>query len=423
MRTIRRAMATIVVLGMLAGLGLSGSALAQDASTSATDEPLTFIIGLTNNIVTVNPLRAIEAPEYELLSMQYNLLFDFAKEDMSAVPGPRRPRCRPRRTAGSRPTASPGRSRSATTLTWSDGEPLTANDVAFTYNLILDQNWSTFTNYLPFTDCIEATDDTTLVWKTTEPSIAPLIPPWIYILPEHVCGGMTKDEIRDVRELRRRHRRARHVGPVPAWWSGTRTRTGRSRPTTDYFGGAPTLDRVIFKRYTNDETMVPGPEGRRDRLRGIRSRSTCSQSLQDEPGIADERRRLVLVLADELQPVLRAEGVRGQHRTPRAQGPRPCARRSRWRSTRRTSSSASSADTARRHARSSCRPSPFWHWDPADAAIPASTSKARTRCSTRPDTPTATATASANMPGGGENLEFRFIVPHRVLRRRQGRRS
>ena len=37
MRTIRRAMATIVVFGMLAGLGLSGSALAQDASTSATE--------------------------------------------------------------------------------------------------------------------------------------------------------------------------------------------------------------------------------------------------------------------------------------------------------------------------------------------------------------------------------------------------
>ena len=79
---------------------------------------------------------------------------------------------------------------------WSDGEPLTAKDIAFTYNLVLDQNWSNFTNYLPFTDSIEATDDTTLVWKTTKPSIAPLIPPWIYILPEHIWGGMSKDEIK-----------------------------------------------------------------------------------------------------------------------------------------------------------------------------------------------------------------------------------
>jgi peptide/nickel transport system substrate-binding protein len=180
---------------MLTGLGLSGSALAQDASPSAGEEPLTFIVGLTNNMVTVNPLKAIEAPEYELLSMQYDLLFGFSQDDMSAVPS----------LATEIPTEENGGvSADGLTwtikirdgVTWSDGEPLTAADIAFTYNLILDQNWSTFTNYLPFTDSITAPDDTTLLWKTTEPSIAPLIPPWIYILPEHVFGDMSKDEIK-----------------------------------------------------------------------------------------------------------------------------------------------------------------------------------------------------------------------------------
>ncbi len=197
MKRTARAVALVAALGMLGGLALSGTALGQSSEPSGSDsaEPITFIIGLTNNIITVNPLKAIETPEYELLAMQYDLLFNFSKEDMSAVPG----------LATEIPTKeNGGLSEDGLTWTikirddavWSDGEPLTAKDIAFTYNLVLDQNWSNFTNYLPFTDSIEAKDDTTLVWKTTKPSIAPLIPPWIYILPQHVWGGMSKDEIK-----------------------------------------------------------------------------------------------------------------------------------------------------------------------------------------------------------------------------------
>ena len=89
MKRTARAIALVAVLGMLGGLALSGTALGQSDEPSGSDgaEPITFIIGLTNNIITVNPLRAIEAPEYELFAMQYDLLFNFSKEDMSAVPG------------------------------------------------------------------------------------------------------------------------------------------------------------------------------------------------------------------------------------------------------------------------------------------------------------------------------------------------
>ena len=115
MRTMRRAMATLVAFGMLAGLGLSGSALAQDASTSAGDEPLTFIVGLTNNIVTVNPFARDRGAGVRAA-------VDAVRPALRLLPGrhvrrarPRHRDARPRRTAASRPTASRGRSRSATT--------------------------------------------------------------------------------------------------------------------------------------------------------------------------------------------------------------------------------------------------------------------------------------------------------------------
>ena len=148
-------------------------------------------------------------------------------------------------------------------LKWSDGEPLTANDVAYTYNLILDDNFSAFTNYLPFTDSITAQDDTTLIWKTTKPSIAPLIPPWIYILPEH-----TWSEFKDKDAVKAYSGFPDQVtsGPfrVTQWnkdedWTLTKN--------ANWWGTEPTIDRVIFKKYSNEETMVQDLESRRDRLR------------------------------------------------------------------------------------------------------------------------------------------------------------
>jgi peptide/nickel transport system substrate-binding protein len=406
MRTIRRAMATIVVFGMLAGLGLSGSALAQDASTSATDEPLTFIIGLTNNIVTVNPLRAIEAPEYELLSMQYNLLFDFAKDDMAAIPG----------LATEIPTEeNGGLSADGLTwtitirddVTWSDGTPLTANDVAFTYNLILDQNWSTFTSYLPFTDSIEATDDTTLVWKTTEPSIAPLIPPWIYILPEHVFGGMSKDEIRDFENFDEATGAPVSSGPFHmVEWNKDEDWTLEANE--DYFGGAPNLDRVIFKRYTNDETMIQDLKaGEIDFAESIPVE--LFESLQNEPGIQtnvggsfsfsqmsfnqcyvqkacegstghpaleDVNVRTAIAMAIDKENLV--ERILGGYGTPGSTIVVPTT--------------------------------PYWHWDPADAALPGGDIEGANALLDESGYADSDGDGIRNMPGGGENLEFRFIT-------------
>jgi peptide/nickel transport system substrate-binding protein len=399
-------MATIVALGMLAGLGLSGSALAQDASPSASEEPLTFIVGVKNNIVTVNPLRAIEAPEYELNSMQYNLLFDFAMDDMSAIPG----------LAAEVPTEeNGGLSADGLTwtikirddVTWSDGTPLTAGDVAFTYNLILDQNWSLFTSYLPFTDSITATDDTTLVWTTTEPSIAPLIPPWIYILPEHVFGGMTKDEIKQFDNFSADGSAPVTSGPfrLTEW---NKDEDWTLEANDDYFGGDPTIDRVIFKRYTNDETMVAdlkageidfaesipvelfrsleGEPGIQTNVGGSFSfdqmsfnqcyvQNVCKDST-GHPALEDVNVRTAIAMAIDKENLV--ERILGGYGTPGSTIVVPTT--------------------------------PFWHWDPAESAIPDGDIEGANALLDQSGYEDSDGDGIRNMPGGGENLEFGFIV-------------
>lgn len=406
MKTIRRALATFVALGMLAGLGLTGTASAQDATTSASEEPLTFIVGLTNNIVTVNPLRAIEAPEYELNSMQYDLLFSFDKETMAAAPN-----------LGTEIPSEENGGLSADGLTWtipirddvtwSDGTPLTAGDIAFTYNLVLDQNWSTFTSYLPFTDSITAPDDTTLVWKTTEPSIAPLIPPWIYILPEHIFGGMSKDEIKKFENFDRDGSAPVTSGPFRlVEWNKDEDWTLEANK--DYFAGSPNLDRVIFKRYTNAETMVQDLKaGEIDFAESIpvelfRSleadpnittnvggsfsfsqmsfnqcyvQNACKSST-GHPALEDVEVRKAIAMAIDKENLV--ERVLGGYGTPGSTIVVPTT--------------------------------PFWHWDPGEETLPSGDVEGANAVLDAAGYEDSDGDGIRNMPGGGENLEFGFIV-------------
>ena len=146
MRTTRRVIAAITMLTVLGGVALSGSAFAQ--SPSADDEEIVFVAGTVNDMRTVNPFRAFEAPEFEVMDLNYDLLISFSQEDMSPVPS----------LATSWTPSEDGLTWTIELrddVTWQDGEPFTANDVVFTFEFIAENNIAAFTNYLPFTDSFE----------------------------------------------------------------------------------------------------------------------------------------------------------------------------------------------------------------------------------------------------------------------------
>ena len=135
---------------------------------------------------------------------------------------------------------------------WQDGQPLTARDVAFTFNTIIDNDMS-LAIYLKDIKKAVAVDDTTLKVYCTQPKANMLLTQvYIYILPEHIWGKL------DPKAMGNTFR-----NPVPIVGSGPFQTVEFKKddyvklvrnPT--YWGRLPTIDEVIFQYYTNDDTMV-----------------------------------------------------------------------------------------------------------------------------------------------------------------------
>ena len=126
-RTPRRAAAVVAAIGLVA---LSLSSLHSPATASAADEKVTFTVGITNEVDSFNPFLGIEAESYEMWALTYDYMITYSMADMSPEPG----------LATDWTTSDDGLTWTFNIregVTWSDGEPLTAADIAFTYNLSL----------------------------------------------------------------------------------------------------------------------------------------------------------------------------------------------------------------------------------------------------------------------------------------------
>lgn len=279
MKTSRRA-GSAIAMAVLAGILASTAAFAQSSSPAA-EKDLTFIVGYTQPPTTLNPFTQILTSEYEINSLQYPLLFNFDQDTLVAGPGGLAEELPSTENGGISDDGLTYTIKIRQGLTWSDGEPITANDVAYTYNTILDLGFTAFTNYLPFTDSIEATDDTTLVWSTTEPTSAPFVPPWIFIVPEHVWSQYeTKEEIKKAEV---------NVEPVVAGpfqvteFKDEESVTMQNVPGESWLG-EPKLDTVIYQFFQNDETMVQAlKQGTIDFAESVPS--DLFETLENEPNI------------------------------------------------------------------------------------------------------------------------------------------
>jgi peptide/nickel transport system substrate-binding protein len=242
MRGIRRASLALGVATAVV-LGLAGSALGQ---ADASDEKITLNVGTTSDMVSSNVFKACCTSEYEMMLLNYNMLYGFSAQDLSPVA-----------------ELTPGCEASSDYMTWTcpirddvkwhDGEQLTADDVAFTYRFILDNGLSTFSDYLPFNPTFETPDDYTLVWKSEEPTLAPTVPPYIPILPEHIWGALDGKPAKEIRAFEE----IPAVGSGPfqlTEWKSDQFWRMEARPSAIF--GTPTIDEIVYHVYGNDEAMV-----------------------------------------------------------------------------------------------------------------------------------------------------------------------
>src|SRR5262245_24567423 len=192
--------AVSIVAGLLLAASLAVAATAQETTTSpsAAEGERTVTIGTTTDIRTINPLRSVTGIEAFTFSFMYSGMLWMDQEDLSAVPG----------LVESWTQSEDGLTWTFTFrdgLQWSDGEPLTAHDFAFTANFLMENDkeipsWNNDTDF-PFTESITATDDRTIVWETSQPTFAPGKAEYYLVLPEHIWGELSVEEANKFDEL------------------------------------------------------------------------------------------------------------------------------------------------------------------------------------------------------------------------------
>lgn len=138
-------------------------------------------------------------------------------------------------------------------MTWSDGEPVTAHDAAFTFNKIMSDPKAAEANgsYVVNFKKVSAPDDRTLVIETEEPQ-ASMTALDVPIVPEHVWSKIEDmhDPVTDSIEVV-------GVGSGPFLIAEYRpNELVRMTANKDYWRGAPAYDELHFIKFENADAAV-----------------------------------------------------------------------------------------------------------------------------------------------------------------------
>jgi peptide/nickel transport system substrate-binding protein len=216
----------------------------------AADDKTVFTVGIMNDVDSFNPFLGIEAESYEMWALMYDYMISYNMKTMAPEPG----------LATSWDTSADGLTWTfhiRTGVKWSDGKPLTAADIASTYNRVLDggPEAASWASYLKSVKTITAPDAKTVVMKLDKPNaVLPLLP--IPIVPEHIWKDISEDDVKtyanedDV------------VGSGPfrlvSGQAGGPLYKFEANP--NYWGGTPNIDEIIFRVFNTEDTAVQALE-------------------------------------------------------------------------------------------------------------------------------------------------------------------
>ncbi|HSL73894.1 MAG TPA: ABC transporter substrate-binding protein [Ilumatobacteraceae bacterium] len=233
----------LVGAGLVVGALLLGSGASQVAAQpdDAAGGAVTLTIGLLQDLSSPNVTVGFLVSDFELWNLQYASLTDKAADDFETVPG----------LAESWEGSDDGLTYTYTLredLQWSDGEPLTAADVAYTINRGRDEEWANHFSTVGNLDAV-AIDDRTVEITSSVPD--PRLPTMdVYVVPEHVYSEISADDLASYDGL---------DGVASGQYSLTEWRSGQDWTMTknpNWFGSDNGIDRIVFRVFTNGDAMV-----------------------------------------------------------------------------------------------------------------------------------------------------------------------
>lgn len=168
--------------------------------------------------------------------------------------------------------------------TWSDGEPVTADDVKFTYEYWRDKQLYRQGGWLnQYLDNVEVLDDSSGVINLKEPYAYYFIKslfPTVYIVPKHVWEKV---------ETPREYSGADGMvgcGPFTFESIDKEADTAYFKANPDYFEGKPSIDRIVWKHYrTVDSAIMALKKGEIDVIIDDQPQGVLAPSLLGEKGV------------------------------------------------------------------------------------------------------------------------------------------
>ncbi len=274
----------LLVVAAVAVLGLAWAMEAADASespaaaASADAGKVIYKVGWTRQPDNLNPFIGFEAPAFEMWYLTYDSLVGYDPKTLSPMKG----------------ESSTGLATDWTVsddgLTWTfsirknakwdDGVPLTAKDIAFTYNYIVKnpEETSNLTAYANLITEATAIDDYTVQFVCSKPK-PDMTRHWVPILPEHIWSKVAPKSLKGYQND------PPYVGSGPfkcvEWKKNNYVRLV-ANPT--WWGPKPKIDEIYFTYYTNGDTMLQDIKaGTIDGAENLVPAQV--KQLQSEPGI------------------------------------------------------------------------------------------------------------------------------------------
>jgi peptide/nickel transport system substrate-binding protein len=251
-------------------------ALTAAPGVTAQEQPagkLTFTVGIINDVDSLNPFIGILAETYEVWALMYDYLVGYSQKDFSPVPG----------LAESWAVSDDELTwtyKIRQGVKWSDGQPLTAKDAAYTFNRIMKGTFeqTNYGNYVGNIEKVTAPDDATLVMTTKEPSPS-MLRLAVPILPEHIWKDIDEKEVSTFDN----EKNAVGSGPFKLEERST-GQFVRLSANKSYWAGAPKIDEVVYRVFNNADAQLQAlKKGEIDFADQLDP--APFNSLQDTPGI------------------------------------------------------------------------------------------------------------------------------------------
>jgi len=238
---------------------LIGGLVTVPAKAAASgDKKVTFTVGQLQNIDSLNVTVGGLVIDYEIWNLIWPFLTDMAAKDFSPQPA----------MAESWTSSNNGLTwtyKMRSGMKWSDGEPMTADDVKYTIDRANEEQWN---SHISITANLTAkvVDANTLELTSSVPD--PRLPNLgVYIIPKHIYEKISADDIPN-------YTAEDKLGGGPFMLDEVQKDFTRLVRNPNWYGKKPAMDEVIFRFYADDNAQFQAlKSGEIDALDGVPEQS------------------------------------------------------------------------------------------------------------------------------------------------------